>query len=108
MIRVLVSAVAGMALAFTMDVVLADTVTVIGVGTRSCRDWEADQFGEPKELMKQWIIGYLSGYAASTGQDILDKTTARAIWSEMDRRCRLRPDEMLANIALKVAQSLRD
>jgi len=58
------------------------------------------------EIVETWVLGYLSGAAAATGSDILKGTTAESVWSEFDRRCTLKPNEMIANIALSVKHDL--
>lgn len=72
--------------------------TTLGAG-RSCEAWIADQRsnGAIARLDEQWVLGFLSGVAASRRDDPLAGVDPRAVLQRVDTWCAAHPaDDMTA------------
>lgn len=87
----------------------AETVTIMGSGGLKCKTWTELRKGPIDDLKFQpqaWVLGYLSAWAVKSGHNLLENTDKDAIFSEIDRKCALKPLEHLADAAADVAEEL--
>lgn len=68
-------------------------------GVRPCETWIEDRANgnAGAVLGETWVIGYLSGLAAATAQDILPGTDNRSIYAWLAQYCREHPGDDLAD-----------
>lgn len=81
--------------------VLTAGFTTLGAG-RSCGAWAADQRsnGNIAMLDDQWVLGFLSGVAASRGDDPLAGVDPKAVLRRVDDYCAAHPSDDMTAAAL--------
>ncbi len=72
-------------------------VTVLG-GTITGEKW-LEQRKAGQENLQFWVLGYLSGLAVQSGKNFLFGVTPKSVVEAMDRRCELKPQLCLVEIA---------
>lgn|SRR5487761_2031756 len=79
------------------------TVEVRGNGGVSCGTWSADHSSKStSEADKEWVLGFLSGVASATGQDVLNPSTSvdpGGLFAWIDKYCQAHPLNTLNNAA---------
>ena len=70
---------------------LARTVNILGTGTSSCGFWLELRTVRTADTPQQWVLGYLSGKAIWTGNDLLKDVDAFAVWYWLDNYCKDHP-----------------
>lgn len=84
---------------------LAEGVTAIyGLGGNACGDWSST---EPTATeYRDWLLGYLSGLAASRPRDILKQTSPNAAIAWVKNYCKAHPLDGLAVAATALMKEL--
>jgi hypothetical protein len=88
----------------TLEPTFAQSVHVGGRGIQGCDYFLASR----DEADEQWILGFLSGYAVASGNDILKTTSHDKVFKEIARRCALKLKARLFDITREVAREWRD
>ena len=85
--------------------VLTAGFTTLGAG-RSCEAWTADQRSNGKLAMldEQWVLGFLSGIAASQGNDLLVGVDPKVILQRVDEFCTAHPSDDMTAAALEAVR----
>ncbi len=86
----------------------AAPIVTIGAGAESCGAWTANraQGGWAAAQDEQWVLGFVSGHAVATGDDVLRRADAEGIWAETDNVCRRWPLKHIADAVQDVQVAL--
>jgi hypothetical protein len=79
--------------------------TTLGAG-RACEAWTADQRSNGNRAMldEQWVLGFLSGIAASQGNDLLVGVDPKAVLRRVDDYCAAHPAAEMTAAALDAVE----
>ena len=79
--------------------------TTLGAG-RDCGAWTADQHSNGNRAMldEQWVLGFLSGIAASQGNDLLVGVDPKAVLQRVDDYCAAHPSDAMTAAALDAVE----
>lgn len=88
----------------------AQLPSAIGQGTASCGKWTVARGDRQAFGFEQWTLGFLSGAVilGPTGLDPLKGVNAQAVFTWMDKCCRIHPLEPIAAAARAFAGALAD
>lgn len=90
----------------------AAQVTVTTRGARSCAAWAENRLDEREghplkaQVHQTWLVGFLSGMAASSGVDFMARTRNEPLFLMVDRYCGENPGANLAQAGTVIAQEL--
>jgi len=106
MTRRLVGAVSLVLFAFPA---IAGDITFYGVGNDKCGTWTSVFSDENhKKELKQWALGYLAGYTASSDVNLVKGIDASVILEQIIKLCRNHAETPVAIIVNEVALILKD
>jgi hypothetical protein len=81
---------------------------ITSLGEWSCGDWYAHKPSDPNKpsLIRSgqinWLIGYMTGLASASGEDILASTGTASVVLWMDNWCQANPLESIAGGGLQL------
>jgi hypothetical protein len=104
--KILFSLLIAFAIGFPMASYAADVV----VGSVSCKEWTADRTAEHsymnKSVDQNWVLGFLNGYATTTGINFLDGVKTQTIFKWMDKYCASHPSKNIDDGSLVFAHEI--
>ncbi|MCK5359446.1 MAG: hypothetical protein KAJ95_02405 [Gammaproteobacteria bacterium] len=84
------------------------SVNMLGAGKVSCKEWQSQRATTEYFSAGNWILGFLSATAWSTGEDILTASKADALFNAIDGYCEKHPKQSIADAAMELVDHLRD
>lgn len=88
--------------------VSADTVRMMGAGNVSCKEWSQLRVSTEYFSAGNWILGFLSSTAWTTGNDILSGKKADILFTAIDDFCTKMPEQTIAEAAVELASHMLD
>ena len=84
------------------------SVNMLGAGKVSCKEWQSQRATTEYFRAGNWILGFLSAPAWSSGEDILAASKADTLFNAVDGYCRIHPKESIADATMELVDHLRD
>ena len=88
--------------------VSADTVRMMGAGNVTCKEWSQSRISMEYFSAGNWILGFLSATAWSTGDDILNGKKTDILFNAIDQFCTKMPEQTIAGAAVELANHMLD
>jgi len=84
----------------------ADDINMLGAGKLSCREWQTLRSGNEYFSAGNWVLGFLSGSAWDSGQDLLAGQKPERLFVFIDNWCTPQPDRTVSDAAVALAYHL--
>lgn len=83
--------------AFSFIVIANNTHAIMTIGDRSCGQWSSRKENPYlKMVVHSWLMGFMSGLAVGTDEDVIAGTDGESIDLWMDNYCHKHPLERLS------------
>ena len=86
----------------------ADNVRMMGAGNVSCQEWEKLRATSAYFSAGNWILGFLSSTAWTTGVDILAAKSTDFLFTAVDEFCLANPKLSISEAAVELSYYLLD
>ena len=80
----------------------------MGAGNVTCKEWSALRASTEYFSAGNWVLGFLSATAWSSGQDILNTSKTDGLFNAIDGFCIKFPKQNIADAAVELANHLLD
>jgi hypothetical protein len=84
------------------------SVKMMGAGNVTCKEWTTLRASTEYFSAGNWVLGFLSSTAWSSGEDILAASKADGLFNAVDGYCSKHPKQSIADAAVELANHMLD